>query len=195
MHCSRMLRASLTEPSALEAIVTRASWVTSMPLLAHILSIPAASSLSVTLLKLSCMHLDLMVDLTFCGSVVARMKMACSGGSSRVLRNAFSAAWLSMCTSSMMYTLYLPTVGGYFTISMMALRSSTPLLDAASSSMQSTNLPSRIASQLAQCPQGMVLPSPRSAPGVPGSPSMQLTALARILAVLVLPVPWVPENR
>ena len=39
-----------------------------------------------------------------CFSVVARMKMACAGGSSSVLRKALKAAAESMWTSSMMKT-------------------------------------------------------------------------------------------
>ena len=49
-----------------------------------------------------------MVGRILCFSVVAKMKTAWAGGSSRVFKNALNAAWLSMCTSSMMYTLYLP---------------------------------------------------------------------------------------
>ena len=39
---------------------------------------------------------------TFCTSVVAKIKMTCSGGSSIVLSSALNAAVESMCTSSMM---------------------------------------------------------------------------------------------
>ena len=53
-----------------------------------------------------------MVGRILCFSVVARMKMACAGGSSKVLRKALKAAADSMCTSSIIYTLYLPTCGG-----------------------------------------------------------------------------------
>ena len=49
---------------------------------------------------------------SFCGSVVASMNTAWAGGSSSVFRSALNALVDSMCTSSMMYTLYLPTVGG-----------------------------------------------------------------------------------
>ncbi len=38
-------------------------------------------------------------------SVVAKMKIACGGGSSRVFRRPLKAFSESMCTSSMMYTL------------------------------------------------------------------------------------------
>ena len=43
---------------------------------------------------------------TFWISVVARMKMTCAGGSSSVFSSALKAAVDSMCTSSMIYTLY-----------------------------------------------------------------------------------------
>ena len=37
-----------------------------------------------------------MVGMILCFSVVARMKMACAGGSSRVLRKALKADWESI---------------------------------------------------------------------------------------------------
>ncbi len=43
---------------------------------------------------------ETMVGVTLCGSVVARTKMMCGGGSSSVLSRAFSALWVSMWTSS-----------------------------------------------------------------------------------------------
>ena len=42
------------------------------------------------------------VAITFWGSVVARTKAVCGGGSSRVLRKAFHASLVSMCASSRM---------------------------------------------------------------------------------------------
>ncbi len=119
------------------------------------------------------------------------MKIAYSGGSSSVFRKAFSAPGESMCTSSMIKTLYLPIVGGYLTRSMIALRSSTPLFEAASSSITSTNLPSFMALQFAHSPQGILAASSPAA----ASAFIQLSAFARILAVLVFPVPCVPAKR
>ncbi len=75
-----------------------------------------------------------MVGSTLWRSVVAMMKMAWAGGSSRVLRKALKALVESMWTSSMMNTLYFPTVGGMFTCSIRLRMSSTLLLEAASSS-------------------------------------------------------------
>ena len=54
-------------------------------------------------------HLDRMVGRILCFSVVARMKIAWAGGSSKVLRKALNACEESICTSSMIYTLYFPT--------------------------------------------------------------------------------------
>ena len=45
-----------------------------------------------------------MVGMILCFSVVARMKIACAGGSSSVFRKALKAAAESMWTSSMMNT-------------------------------------------------------------------------------------------
>ena len=50
-----------------------------------------------------------MVGMILCFSVVARIKIACFGGSSNVFKKALNAAEESMCTSSMIYTLYFPT--------------------------------------------------------------------------------------
>ena len=63
--------------------------------------------------------------------------------------------------------------------------SSTPLFDAASTSMTSSDVPSAIATQLSHSPHG----SP-SAPRL-----VQFSALARMRAVVVLPVPRGPEKR
>ena len=66
----------------------------------------------------------------------------------------------------------------------MSRMSSTPLFDAASSSVTSSDVPLVIATQLAQT--------------LHASPSRgfsQLSALARIRAVVVLPVPRGPEKR
>ena len=75
-----------------------------------------------------------MVGRILCFSVVARMKMTCAGGSSSVFKKALKAAVESMCTSSMMKTLYLPTCGGMRVCSISVLMCSTELFEAASSS-------------------------------------------------------------
>ena len=61
---------------------------------------------------------------------------------------------------------------------------STPLLEAASISSTSVAVPFSIASHAAHLPQGL-----------PFTGERQLTALARILAQVVLPVPREPQNR
>ena len=52
-----------------------------------------------------------MVAGTLCSSVVARMNIRCSGGSSRIFSSALNAAMESMCTSSMMYTRFFTCAG------------------------------------------------------------------------------------
>ena len=61
---------------------------------------------------------------------------------------------------------------------------STPLLEAASSSITSSRLPLSMPRQAGHWPQGS-----------PSEGFWQLTALARILAQVVLPVPLVPVKR
>ena len=75
-------------------------------------------------------------------------------------------------------------MGGKYTVSRSSRMSSTPRFDAASISMTSTKDPSAIALQFGQTPQGF---SPLSA--------VQFSAFASSLAVVVLPVPRVPQNR
>ena len=54
-----------------------------------------------------------MVAGTLCSSVVARMKMRCSGGSSRIFSSALNAGTESICTSSTMYTRFFTLAGEY----------------------------------------------------------------------------------
>ncbi len=105
------------------------------------------------------------------------------GGSSTVFSSALAAAADSMCTSSTMYTFHRPGVpsAAWLTRSRIA---STPLVDAASSSVTSSEVPLVISMQLWHVPQGSP-PAGRS----------QLSAFARILADEVLPVPLGPLNR
>ena len=126
-----------------------------------------------------------MVGRILCFSVVARIKITCWGGSSKVFRKALKAAVESMCTSSMINTLYLPTWGGMRVCSMSVLMCSTELLDAASSSKMLNERCSLKASHDSQCPQ--------ASPSAVGD--MQLMALAKILAQVVLPTPRGPQKR
>src|SRR5258708_40120193 len=77
-----------------------------------------------------------------CFSVVARIKMAYGGGSSYVFKNALNALALRMCTSSTIYTLYLPACGAKRACSTRLRISSTELLLAASSSWMFMEIPS-----------------------------------------------------
>ena len=56
---------------------------------------------------------DKIVAGTFCSSVVARMNIRCSGGSSRIFSRALKAGVESICTSSMIYTRFFSTAGVY----------------------------------------------------------------------------------
>ena len=112
-----------------------------------------------------------MVGIILCFSVVAKMKIACAGGSSNVFKNALNALEESMCTSSITYTLYFPTCGGMRTVSTMLRMSSTLLFEAASNSKMVNANSSGVAS------------------------SMLLMAFAKILAQEVLPTPRDPVKR
>src|SRR5690606_22863703 len=90
-----------------------------------------------------------------------------------------------MCTSSMMYILYLPTCGGMRTCSIKVRMSSTKLLDAASSSWMEKDVPFANDSQLAHVPHASTSPVICS----------QLMVLANMRAQLVLPTPRGPQNR
>ena len=58
-------------------------------------------------------HRERMVAGTLCSSVVARMNIRCSGGSSRIFSSALKAGVESICTSSMIYTRFFSTAGVY----------------------------------------------------------------------------------
>ncbi len=143
---------------------------------------PASSSLDSRRTSKCCVRLR-MVGSTFCGSVVASTNTTCGGGSSSVFSSAFDAAVDSMWTSSRMYTFVRPGVP----IAVLAIRSrmaSTPLLEAASSSWTSNDVPCSTATHDSQTPHG--------------SPSIgfsQLSTLARMRADEVLPVPRGPLKR
>jgi len=118
------------------------------------------------------------------GAVVARIKTACAGGSSRVLRNAFAPSRVNMCASSMMKTFIRIDDGANFTDSRSARISSIPRFDAASTSMTSSAVPASIARQFSHVLSGS---------GV--GPCTQSIHRAKILAADVFPLPRGPENR
>ena len=122
-------------------------------------------------------------------SVVAKINFTFSGGSSSVFNNALKAAFDNIWTSSIIYTLNLPSLGEYITASMISLIPSTPVLLAASTSITSRKFPllidihgehwlhiSKVGS--------LIFPSPT-----------QFKAFAIILAVVVLPTPLIPVKR
>src|SRR6185312_479958 len=113
------------------------------------------------------------------------MKMAWGGGSSKVLRNALKALVESMCTSSMIYTLYFPACGAKRTCSMSTRISSTELLDAASSSWILKERPS-----LKLLHESHSLHASISAVRF-----WQLMVLAKMRAQVVLPTPLCPQNK
>ena len=124
-----------------------------------------------------------MVGSTLCGSVVASTNTTCDGGSSSVFSSAFDAAVDSMWTSSRMYTLVRPGEPSA-ALPMRSRMASTPLLLAASSSCRSYEVPASMARHESHTQQGS-----------PSCRLVQLSALARMRAVDVLPVPRGPLNR
>ena len=124
-----------------------------------------------------------------CASVVASTKTTLSGGSSSVLSSALKASRVSMWTSSTMYTLKRPSTGAKAILSRRSRTSSMLRLEAASISMTSRDVPSAMAMQWRQTPQGVAV-GRSPAPSAP----TQLSALARIRAVLVFPVPRGPAK-
>ena len=123
------------------------------------------------LLKSNLWHLERIVAGNFWGSVVAKINLTCSGGSSNVFKSALKAPVDNICTSSIIYTLYLARVGRKLTSSLIPLISSTLLLDAASISTTSVRDPDSIALHISH-----------SLHGSPSCGFKQLSALARIFA-------------
>ena len=90
-HLSKMLKASLIAPSERIAINFKASLVISILLsFATNSNLFIMSSLEI-FLKSNLWHLDRIVAGNFCGSVVAKMNLTCSGGSSKVFNKALKA--------------------------------------------------------------------------------------------------------
>ncbi len=180
---SRAESVSRAEPAPSRSTCWRASSVTSRPASPTTQVRCSASSSASSRPKGRCWVRLLMVGSTFCGSVVARMNTTWPGGSSRVFNNALDAAVESMCTSSRMYTLVRPGVPMAARL-MSSRTASTPLLEAASSSWTSIDVPASMARQDSHSPQGS-----------PSVTLVQLRALARMRAVEVLPVPRGPLKR
>ena len=105
---SKMDSASRIPPSALRAITFNASGSAVMPSLEATYARCATVSSTPIRLKSYIWQRERMVGSILCFSVVARMNMAWRGGSSSVLRKALKAEADNICTSSIIYTLYLP---------------------------------------------------------------------------------------
>ena len=128
---------------------------------------------------------EMIVGSTLCFSVVARMKMAYDGGSSRVLSRALKAAEESMCTSSMINTEYLPICGGIYTCVIRSWMSSTLLLEAASNSCMF----------IERCSLKALHDSHSLHASASDDGFRQLMAFARIRAQVVFPTPRGPLNK
>ena len=134
--------------------------------------------------KLNCKQRDKTVTGIFFASVVASRNFTCSGGSSSVFNKALKLWPVSMCTSSIRYTLQRPWPGRNCALLSNSRVSSTPVRDAASTSIRSMKRPSAMAVQASQVPQGVEV-----------TPDSQLKHAARMRANVVLPTPRVPVNR
>ena len=119
------------------------------------------------------------------GSVVQKMKTIPGGGSSSHFRRASQASFVKRCTSSRMRTLRFRSVGGFVIRGIRSSRTSSMRLEvAALDSTTSKVAPSVMAMQERQVPQGS-----------PSAGARQLSALATMRAVEVLPVPRGPTKR
>lgn len=101
-----------------------------------------------------------------------------------VFKRALKALVDSMWTSSIIYILYFPELGGYKTSSFICLISFTLVLEAPSISITSRLVPAAISLQEEHTPQGLTV-----------GPFWQLRDFARIRAELVFPHPLGPEKR
>ena len=90
----------------------------------------------------------------------------------------------------MMYTLKRPCTGAKAMVSRRSRTSSMPRCEAASISMTSSDTASAMLRQCSQMPQGVAVGASTGSAAVP----VQLSDLARMRAVLVLPVPRGPAN-
>ena len=180
---SRAERASRADPRPARTAWVMPSSSTSRPASATTSRTSDSSSTAVSRFNSRCWERLRMVSTTLCGSVVARTKITWSGGSSSVLSRAFSAPAVSMWTSSRRYTLVRPGVPRA-TLASRSRMSSTLLLDAASSSCRSNEVPASMDTQDSHVPHGS-----------PSTTSVQFSALARTRAAVVLPVPRGPLSR
>ena len=134
--------------------------------------------------KWNCRQRESTVTGIFFASVVASRNLTCSGGSSRVFNSALKLCPVSMWTSSIRYTLKRPWLGRNWALLSSSRVSSTPVREAASTSIKSMKRPAAMAVQMPHSPQGAEV-----------MPVSQLKQAARIRAKVVLPTPRVPVNR
>ena len=103
--CSSRLIASRRLPVAVRAITSSPSRGILIPSSPAMCSSRSAIAESGMRLNSKRWQRETIVAGTLCVSVVARMNTMCSGGSSSVFSSALNAASVSMCTSSIRYTL------------------------------------------------------------------------------------------
>ena len=135
-------------------------------------------------LNRKCCVRDKIVGGSFIGSVVAKINLTYSGGSSSVFKSALNASLVSMWTSSMMKILKRAIFGLYFVCSISPLISSIFRLLAASISMISICLFSFAVIQFSHTSHGVEV-----------GPFSHTKDFAKIRAVEVFPLPLSPENR
>ncbi|CAM2986766.1 hypothetical protein SKPI104516_13300 [Skermania piniformis] len=127
-----------------------------------------------------------MVGSTLSGSVVAKTKIRCSGGSSTIFNSALKPAVVTMCASSTMNTRYRDSAGAKTARSRSSRVSSTPPWLAASSS---------ITSRLPGPPGASAMQESHTPHGDAVGPCTQFNERARIRADEVLPHPRGPLKR
>ena len=182
--CSSRFSASRRLPHAIRAIISRTPGSASISSASQTSISRSITSSLESRLKSNRWQRLMTVAGSFWASVVARIITMRGGGSSSVFSSALNASRVSMCTSSMMYTLYLPETGWNRTFSRSSRIASIPRFEAASISIRSRYRPSSIAIETSE-----------SAIGSPSSVTSEFSALARILAVDVLPTPRGPVKR
>ena len=100
MHISATDKLSRTLPAPARAIAATASSSYSLPTARSTFLRCSSRSLCGMSLKSKRIQRERMVAGSLCGSVVARIKTACFGGSSSVFKRALNAESESICTSS-----------------------------------------------------------------------------------------------
>ena len=184
LTCSRSFTASRNAPSAMSTMAVSASSSIDIFSFLTILASAERSSSFFAFAKEISMQRDRTVAGTFIGSVVAKIKIACAGGSSRVLRSALNASVVIICTSSIMKILYGPDEGDSLILSRSSRTSSIPRLLAASISNTSILDPFAMDVHASHAPHG---PFPED--------FSQVKSFAMIRAAVVFPDPFGPLKK